>query len=249
MSVVDPTIVGTEGTVTDGTPEIPAPEVNSDPARTITISVNGVELEVTEDELKSGYMRQQDYTRKTQTVAEQRRELEQAANLYRALNNDPAGTLKLLAQELGVSELAPADDDFADPVTQKVQTLERELGIIRQREVEREIQREIDDLKSTYQVPTDRVEEIMAHAAKNGMDLKAAYRDLNFDVAFEALRAAQARKAAEQVIMEDKTGPAAAVHLGVSSTATGTKPITVTRPKSIKEAYLLAKQGITYVGD
>lgn len=40
------------------------------------VKVNGEELEVTLDELQSGYQRQKDYTKKTQEVAEQRKEFE-----------------------------------------------------------------------------------------------------------------------------------------------------------------------------
>lgn len=42
-----------------------------------TVKVDGKEFEVTETELLAGFQRQQDYTQKTQTLAEQRREFEQ----------------------------------------------------------------------------------------------------------------------------------------------------------------------------
>ena len=41
-----------------------------------TIKENGVEVEVTLEELQNGYSRQQDYTRKTQELANQRKEIE-----------------------------------------------------------------------------------------------------------------------------------------------------------------------------
>jgi hypothetical protein len=41
-----------------------------------SVKVDGEELEVTLDELRSGYQRQQDYTRKTQALAEERKESE-----------------------------------------------------------------------------------------------------------------------------------------------------------------------------
>ena len=41
-----------------------------------TIKQNGVEVEVTLEELQNGYSRQQDYTRKTQELANQRKEIE-----------------------------------------------------------------------------------------------------------------------------------------------------------------------------
>ena len=46
------------------------------------VKVNGEELEVSLDELVKGYSRYSDYTRKTQQVSEQRREVEQMAERY-----------------------------------------------------------------------------------------------------------------------------------------------------------------------
>ena len=42
----------------------------------IAIKVDGEEIEVTLDELKSGYSRQKDYTKKTQEISNQRKDLE-----------------------------------------------------------------------------------------------------------------------------------------------------------------------------
>jgi hypothetical protein len=47
-----------------------------------TILVDGEEVQVTRDELKKGYQRQADYTRKTQEVAEQRKQVEQERQQY-----------------------------------------------------------------------------------------------------------------------------------------------------------------------
>jgi hypothetical protein len=56
------------------------------------VKVNGNELEVTLDELKSGYSRQQDYTKKSQSVAQERKAIQQqrenlvkSENLYKEL--------------------------------------------------------------------------------------------------------------------------------------------------------------------
>lgn len=58
------------------------PEVTAEPdgqpqePETYVVKVNGQEQEVTLDELLNGYMRNQDYTRKTQALAEERRNLQ-----------------------------------------------------------------------------------------------------------------------------------------------------------------------------
>lgn len=50
---------------------------DTDGAEYETVTVDGQEIQVTRDELKKGYQRQADYTRKTQEVAEQRKQYEQ----------------------------------------------------------------------------------------------------------------------------------------------------------------------------
>lgn len=53
------------------------PEETTDDSPRYLIEVEGQEQEVTLDELRNGYQRQADYTRKTQALAHERRELEQ----------------------------------------------------------------------------------------------------------------------------------------------------------------------------
>ena len=48
--------------------------------RTYTVKIDGKDTEVTEDELLSGYSRQADYTRKSQVLAEQRKQMEEELN-------------------------------------------------------------------------------------------------------------------------------------------------------------------------
>lgn len=54
-----------------------AKEAGEDTEQVYTVKVDGKEFEVTETELLAGYQRQQDYTQKTQAVANERREFEQ----------------------------------------------------------------------------------------------------------------------------------------------------------------------------
>lgn len=51
---------------------------------TYTVKVNGEDVEVTYDELISGYSRTSDYTRKTQEIAEQRKQMESVADQLRS---------------------------------------------------------------------------------------------------------------------------------------------------------------------
>lgn len=58
--------------------------------------------QVTVDELQRGYMRQRDYTQKTQLLSTQRQQYEAATRLAEALQSDPRGTLVQLAAASGV---------------------------------------------------------------------------------------------------------------------------------------------------
>ena len=60
-----------------------------------TVKVDGVEEQVSLDELRDGYQRQSDYTRKTQELASERDRLQQAEAIVNSLEADPAGTLRL----------------------------------------------------------------------------------------------------------------------------------------------------------
>lgn len=60
--------------------EVPAEEPDTEDApapRMHTVKVDGIEIEVDEDELKKGYSRTKDYTRKTQALAEERKRFEE----------------------------------------------------------------------------------------------------------------------------------------------------------------------------
>jgi hypothetical protein len=72
-----------------------------------TFEVGGEQ--VTLDELQRGYMRQGDYTQKTQLLASQRQQYEAATRLAEALQADPRGTLLQLAAASGV-DLASLQD-------------------------------------------------------------------------------------------------------------------------------------------
>jgi hypothetical protein len=65
-------------------------------------------------EVRDGYLRQSDYTRKTQALADERRafaeEHKQALDLLNALTRDPAGTAAYLAAKTGVVDEAQVAD-------------------------------------------------------------------------------------------------------------------------------------------
>lgn len=77
--------------------------------QTVTVKVAGEEEEVPLEEVTRGYQRQEDYTRKTQEVAEQREAVEQRAEALRAEREQYAQGLQVIEQTLGA--LAPEKPD------------------------------------------------------------------------------------------------------------------------------------------
>lgn len=99
----------------------------------ITVEVDG--KEVTIDELKNGYLRQSDYTKKTQEVAHQRKETEEAIKLYEHLKNNPE-----ITQQLQQVTSVPRS---IDPTQSKVVELEQKM-------YDMMLEREIETLQSKY---------------------------------------------------------------------------------------------------
>ena len=78
--------------------------------QTFRVKVNGEEIEVTQDELLRGYSRTQDYTRKTQELAEQRKAAGQYAEQMRAGREQLAVYLTELEQS--IKDQQPVEPDW-----------------------------------------------------------------------------------------------------------------------------------------
>lgn len=75
-------------------------EYHQNEAESFTIKVNGEEQSVTLDDLRSGYMQQSDYTRKTQELAQQRSVLEEQVGAATAERQQYANLLGAMEQQL-----------------------------------------------------------------------------------------------------------------------------------------------------
>lgn len=82
------------------------------------------------DELKNGYLRQSDYTRKTQEVSKLRKESEEAINVYNHIKSNPQ-----LAHNVGLEP--------SNPVADKMNELEEKLYDL-------QLEKEIDTLVAKY---------------------------------------------------------------------------------------------------
>lgn len=115
--------------------------------------------EVSFDDLRNGYLRQSDYTKKTQELSRKSKEVEDAVALFEHLKQNPQ-----LAQKLLQTEELPAS---LDPIASQVQALQGQL-------FEMKIEREIETLQNKY--PDFEVREVLQTAHdKKLTNLEDAY--------------------------------------------------------------------------
>ena len=114
-----------------------------------TVKVNGQDVEVSEDELIKGYSRQQDYTQKTQQLAEYKRQMDAAAQ---QMQQEVAQTQQMRAQY--VDALATAIEgnyghlqQFANVDWERLKTEDREEYLTKRDEY-RQAQEHIEGLKA-----------------------------------------------------------------------------------------------------
>lgn len=92
-----------EETAEEQPEESEEPEEQDQP-QTVTVKVDGKDVTVTLEELKNGYSRTQDYTRKTQQIAEVRKQVEQETQAVRAERQQYAQLLGALQAQLQATE-------------------------------------------------------------------------------------------------------------------------------------------------
>ena len=133
------------------------------------VKVDGEEVEVTQDELLRGYMRQRDYTQKTQQLAEQRRQFEQYRPQYQQPQQQvqqPVGddlnvvAKRIAASRLGlnsVEDLSELDFDHITAVVEAKQALLNQQAYMMNR------QRNINNLEAQLRSEEPKYDEIMAN--------------------------------------------------------------------------------------
>lgn len=183
-----------EGTpLDDADGSVTPPEGSDGNDDTFTVQIDGKEVEVTLEELQSGYMRQADYTRKTQDVAANKRRLETLERFEQSLESDAALTIQQLAEAYGV-ELTPAQQQAAaeaaaqldpdDPVAKELnelkqwkQQVESQFTQRQEAEMQAQIDADLDAVKTEFNDPNLDETELLEFAIENSVpNLKLAYR-------------------------------------------------------------------------
>ena len=137
------------------------------------VKVDGEEIEVTQEELLRGYMRQKDYTQKTQALAEQRRQFEQyrpqpqyqpqpqpTQQEQRGGNDLNTVAKQIAARNLGLNspdDLSELDFDHITAVVEAKQALLNQRNSMMMR------QQNIDNLEAQLRSEEPKYDEIMAN--------------------------------------------------------------------------------------
>jgi beta-phosphoglucomutase-like phosphatase (HAD superfamily) len=229
-----------------------APEVTTDyftwdeyADRPVKLNVAGEEIDVPLKEALAGYQRQADYTRKTQELSEQRKQVQFGAALQEALQNDPKSTLELLKQHYGLEEQQSSEDELLlDPVEKQYRQLESRMKAFEQEKALRDLEKTVESLSRKYGDAFDADEVIAKALATGNSNLEAVYKQTAFDRIFEqSLTASQlkAKKAEEEQAIVQAKREATVVSKGASakSADVSSKPVT-----TLRDAFELAKRQI-----
>jgi hypothetical protein len=207
----------------------------------VKLQVDGQEVQVPLQEALAGYQRQADYTRKTQELSEQRKQVEFAATLAQSLQEDPAGTLQALQQHYGVKAQPEVEDEWLDPTEKQMQQLEQRIAAFEQSKAMDELTRTIDKLQGKYGEDFN-PDEVVAKAIATGMtDLEAVFKQVAFDKIYSKASESSKKLADEQARVQAKRS-ATIVSTGASSK--GGSQTATTAPKTVFEAFEQAKKGL-----
>lgn len=210
----------------------------------VKLSVSGDEVEVPLKEAISGYQRQADYTRKTQELADQRKELAFAQAIQEALDNNPSETIALLQQHYGVMQEDEFfnEDEFLDPVEQQYRTLDSRIRAFEEAQALQELEQTVSSLQNRYGEIFDANEVVAKALAIGSTDLEAVFKQIAFDKVLTQRSAQndyQAQKSAEESAIIEQKRQAAIVSGGASAknASAGSDSIT-----SLRDAFSEAKR-------
>ena len=202
------------------------------------VKIDGQDQQVTLDELRNGYQRQSDYTRKTQELASERERLAQGEAIVQALEADPQGAITALAGAFGVSggnqNTMQPDVDIEDLDPDEVRLRRIESSIEEQNRALRQqnLQKEVNTLRDKYDGIDFDEKALYAHALKNKINnLDAAFTHMNWDQMQTVAKDAE--------IVEEKR--AAQIVDGTPGSSEGNVERAVRAVDSIRDAFVLAQ--------
>jgi len=206
----------------------------------VKLQVDGEEVQVPLQEALAGYQRQADYTRKTQELSEQKKQVQYASALQEALQNDPAATLQLLQQQYGLN-VQPEEEEWMDPAEKQFRSLEQRIAAFESEKALDELQRTIDKLQSKYGEDFNPDEVVAKALATGSTDLEAIFKQVTFDKVYSKASESSKKLADEQARVQAKRS---ATIVSTGSSSKGGSTTTTTQPKTVFEAFEQAKKGL-----
>ena len=233
-----------DGTVTADSPDSSVEVLGEPVGDGYTVKVDGVEEQVSLNELRDGYQRQADYTRKTQELASERGRLQQAEAIVNSLEADPAGTLAALGDAFGVGGTAAQPTgsvdpwDEPDPSEQRIASLEARLADQDRLHRRQQVEKQVDQLKEIY--GDFNAPELYQHALTHKIgNLEAALTHMRYnDVAAKASKLEQDKERTEA-----KRGASVVEPSGSKQAGSATEPVKMV--SSIREAFMDAKRSLS----
>jgi len=233
-----------DGTVTADSPDSSVEVLGEPVGDGYTVKVDGVEEQVSLNELRDGYQRQADYTRKTQELASERGRLQQAEAIVNSLEADPAGTLAALGDAFGVGGTAAQPTgsvdpwDEPDPSEQRIASLEARLADQDRLQRRQQVEKQVDQLKEIY--GDFNAPELYQHALTHKIgNLEAALTHMRYnDVAAKASKLEQDKERTEA-----KRGASVVEPSGSKQAGSTAEPVKMV--SSIREAFMDAKRSLS----
>ena len=211
--------------------------------RPVKLNIAGEEIDVPLKEALAGYQRQADYTRKTQELSEQRKQVQFGSALQEALQNDPKSTLELLKQHYGLEEQQSSEDELLlDPTEKQYRQLESRMKAFEQQKALNDLEKTVESLSRKYGDAFDADEVIAKALATGNSNLEAVYKQTAFDRIFEqnvTANQVKAKKADDEKAIVQAKREATVVSKGASarSADVSSKPVT-----TLRDAFELAKK-------
>jgi len=214
----------------------------------VKLTVDGEEIVLSLKEALAGSMRQADYTRKTQELGEQRRQVSYGSALQEALQNDPRKTLELLQQHYGaVQQPSEREELEMDPSELKFRQLAARVEAFELKDAQNSLQRTVESLALKYGTDFDANEVVSKALAVGSSDLEAIFKQTMFDKVYtEGIESrAKVSKTATDLKLSTEAKRVAAVVSGGGTSKTAT--VSSTPVNSLKDAFAAAQRDLSRI--
>lgn len=199
----------------------PAPEAwdgwSEHEGKYIPIKVNGEEQLVPLSELRDGYMRQGDYTQKTQLLSQAQQELAWASTIAQALEENPEQALNILQGQY-MPETPQEEQEFLTDEERQLNELQEWRQEQEQREAVRQVEVEMEQLQQQFGSEFFEPNQLVQYALQGDFkNLTDALQSMKFSElygetqAIRDQRAMDAQREAEQAAAQEEARKAAGI--------------------------------------